>query len=158
MSAFPASENEIVAGLAMALLSDKTTPPTISLVAEIGGVIVGHTAFSAVRADGAESFLGYILAPLAVSPDYQGRRIGSELVEYGIRELSAMGVNVLFVYGDPGYYGRFGFSADAACEYRAPYKLQYPSGWQAIVLNEYVFEETPRAIACVSALRDQKFW
>ena len=158
LSAFPEGENEIVARLAMDLLSGETRPPTISLIAEIGGAIVGHAAFSPVRIDSAESFLGYILAPLAVKPGYQRRGIGSKLIEYGVRRLSAMGVNVVFVYGDPKYYGRFGFSADAAREYTTPYRLQQPAGWQAMVLNEYPFKEAPRAIACVGPLNDPELW
>ena len=33
---------------------------------------------------------------------------------------SEMGVNVLFVYGDPKYYGKFGFNADLASGYSPP--------------------------------------
>lgn len=157
LCAFPEGESEIVSKLAIDLLSEKT-PQTISLVSETGGTIVGHIAFSPVLIDNAENFQGYILAPLGVKPDYQRRCIGSKLIEYGMRELSAMGVNVVFVYGDPKYYGRFGFSADAAHQYTTPYKLHYPFGWQAIVLNEYAFEKAPLAITCVSSLRDPKLW
>jgi len=147
-----------VARLAVDLLSEKTRPPTISLVAEVEGVTEGQIAFSPVGIDGAERFRGYILAPLAVSPSYQGRGIGAKRIEYGVRKLSAMGVDVVFVYGDPRYYGRFGFSADAGREYRTPYRLRYPSGWQAIVLNEYPFKEAPRTITCVDPLNDPNLW
>jgi putative acetyltransferase len=46
LSAFDADEREIVAKLAVDLLSEGTTPPTIALVAEIGGDAIGHVAFS----------------------------------------------------------------------------------------------------------------
>ncbi len=141
--AFPEGESEIVSKLAFDLFSEKTTPQTISLVAEIDGAIVGHIAFSPVIIDNNENFQGYILAPLGVKPDYQKRRIGSKLIEYGMQQLSVMGINVVFVYGDPKYYGRFGFSADAAQQYITPYKLQYPFGWQAIVLNECEIKKPP---------------
>jgi putative acetyltransferase len=157
-SAFPKGESEIVSKLAIDLLSEKTTPRTISLVAETDGAIVGHIAFSPVTIENNESWQGYILAPLAVKPDYQKRRVGSKLVEYGMKQLSAVGVNVVFVYGDPQYYGRFGFSADAAHQYTAPYRLQYPFGWQAIVLNKYDIEKSPVVISCVNSLRDPKLW
>jgi len=120
LCAFPEGENEIVSKLAMDLLSEKTTPQTISLVAAADGAIVGHIAFSPVTMDNHEHFQGYILAPLGVKPDYQKRRIGSNLIEYGMQQMSVMGVNVVFVYGDPNYYGRFGFSAEAAHQFTPP--------------------------------------
>jgi putative acetyltransferase len=158
LCAFPEDENEIVSKLAIDLLSKKTTPQTISFVAETDGAIVGHIAFSPVLIDNNEVFQGYILAPLGVKPDYQKRRIGSKLIEYGMQHLSDMGVNVVFVYGDPKYYGRFGFSADAADQYTTPYKLQYPFGWQAIVLKGCDIEKPPVAITCVTSLCDPKLW
>ena len=51
-----------------------------------------------------------------------------------------MGVNVVFVYGDPKYYGKFGFSAEVASAYSPPYELQYPFGWQAVALNNTFFQ------------------
>jgi putative acetyltransferase len=158
LCAFQEGEREIVSKLAIDLLSEKTTPPVISLVAEIEGSVAGHAAFSPVIITSRENFQGYILAPLGVKPDYQKRRIGSKLIEYGMHQLSVMGIHVVFVYGDPKYYGRFGFCADAAHQYTTPYKLQYPYGWQAIVLNEYASETPPAAITCVTSLCDPKLW
>jgi len=84
LCAFPEDENKIVSKLAIDLLFENTTPQTISLVAETDGAIVGHIAFSPVTIDNNDNFQGYILAPLGVRPDYQKRRIGSKLIEYGI--------------------------------------------------------------------------
>ena len=119
---------------------------------------MGHIAFSPVEIDHNENCQVYILAPLAVQTDYQKRGIGSTLIKYGMQQLSAMGVNIVFVYGDPNYYERFGFDADTARNYTTPYNLQYPSGWQAIVLNEYAMEKIPVAISCVTSLCDPKLW
>jgi putative acetyltransferase len=156
--AFSEGESEIVSQLAIDLLSEKTMPQTISLVAETDGAVVGHAAFSPVIIDNHENLPGYILAPLGVKPDYQKRHIGSKLIEYGMQQLSVKGIHVVFVYGDPTYYSRFGFSADAARQYTAPYKLHYPFGWQAIVLNECDVEKPPVGITCVSSLCDPKLW
>ena len=101
---------------------------------------------------------GYILAPLGVKPEYQKHRVGSELIESGIKQLSENGVNVLFVYGDPKYYGKFGFNADTASGYTPPYKLQYPFGWQAITLNEAGFANSNAKISCVASLCDPELW
>lgn len=157
-AAFPENESGIVSKLAMDLLSGATTPQTISLVAESDGAVVGHIAFSPVAIANNENIQGYILAPLGVKPEHQKRRIGSTLIEYGMQQLSAMEVNVVFVYGDPAYYSRFGFSAAAAQQFTTPYKLRYPFGWQAIVLKELDIEKPPAAITCVAALSDPKLW
>jgi len=158
LRAFSEGENQIVAALAVNLLSEETSPETTALVAEIDGTVVGHIAFSPVTVDNNEKWKGYILAPLGVKPEYQKRRIGSKLIESGIKWLSEKGVNVLFVYGDPKYYGKFGFKADAASRYSPPYKLQYPFGWQAIALNEEGSAESTVTISCVASLRDPELW
>jgi putative acetyltransferase len=158
LCAFPEGEREIVSKLAINLLSEETTPQTISLVAETEGIVVGHAAFSPVTIDNNESFQGYILAPLGVMPGYQRRLIGSKLIECGMQHLLKMGASILFVYGDPDYYSRFGFSPDAADRYIPPYQLQYPFGWQAIALNEGNIVKSALKIACVTSLCDPKLW
>jgi putative acetyltransferase len=158
LSAFPEGERQIISKLAINLLFEKTIPETISLLAETEGAVAGHVAFSPVTIDSNDNLQGYILAPLGVKPDYQKRRIGSKLIEYGMQQLLKMDVNLLFVYGDPQYYIKFGFSTDVADRYIPPYKLQYPLGWQAIVLNECNVEKSSIKIACVKSLSDQELW
>lgn len=158
LCAFPEGEREIVSKLAVNLLSEETTPQTISLVAESESAVEGHVAFSPVKIDNNENSQGYILAPLGVRPGYQKRLIGSKLIESGIHVLLETGINILFVYGDPKYYGRFGFSADVAYRYITPYKLQYPFGWQATILNECNIAESAVNIICVSSLNDPALW
>ena len=157
-SAFAEGEREIVSKLAVNLLSEESTPQTISLVAETEGIIVAHVAFSPVAIDNNEGIQGYILAPLGVKPDHQKCRIGSRLIDSGMQQLSIKGVDILFVYGDPEYYSKFGFSVDTAECYIPPYKLQYPFGWQAIALNEFSAGKSPGKIACVTSLCDPALW
>lgn len=157
-SAFAEDERETVSKLAVNLLSEETTPQTISLVAESDGVVVGHVAFSPVAIDNNEKFQGYILAPLGVKPEYQKRHIGSKLIECGVQQLSRVEADMLFVYGDPAYYSKFGFSVDAAVDYTPPYKLQFPFGWQGLALNDHSTEKSPVKIACVTSLCDPALW
>ena len=83
---------------------------SISLVAEINNVIVGHIAFSKVTIN--DQFIEwYGLAPVSVKPEYQNQGVGSQLVLSGlnaIRELNAKGCVLL---GEPEYYKRFVFKA-----------------------------------------------
>jgi putative acetyltransferase len=158
LCAFPEDERQIVSKLAIDLLVESTTPQTICLVAETGNTVVGYVAFSPVKFDCNDNLQGYILAPLAVMPDYQKQRIGSDLVESGIQTLLKAGVNILFVYGDPEYYGKFGFNAENAENFIPQYGLQYPFGWQAIILNEFPVERGPCSIVCTASLGDPKLW
>lgn len=158
LSAFPENEKDIVSKLAVDLLVESTIPQTISLVAETDNAVVGHISFSPVKIDNNDNLQGYILAPLAVMPDYQKQRIGSKLIESGIQTLLIMGTNILFVYGDPKYYGRFGFSTKNAEKFIPRYKLQYPFGWQAIILNQFSVENAAGNIVCVTSLENPELW
>jgi len=158
LSAFPEGEKNIVSKLAVDLLVESAMPQTLSLVAENDNVIVGHVAFSPVIIKNDDKFQGYILAPLAVTPAYQQQGIGSKLVKSGIETLAKNGVNILFVYGDPKYYCRFGFSSDNANKFVPQHKLQYPFGWLTNVLTPFSMENLPSDIVCVAALNDQELW
>ena len=84
---------------------------TLSLVAEEGGAVVGHVAFSPVSvSDGSAGWYG--LGPISVDPSRQGEGIGGGLVREGLARLEALGAAGCVLLGDPAYYGRFGFVAD----------------------------------------------
>ncbi len=88
-----------------------------SLVAEADGTLVGHIALSPIAAD----IPALALAPVAVHPAMQGRGIGSALIRAA---QEAFADHAIIVLGDPGYYGRFGFTrADLASPYSGPYLL-----------------------------------
>jgi putative acetyltransferase len=81
----------------------------VSLVAEIGNVIVGHIAFSPVAA--ASTAAGAGLAPIAVIEAHRRRGVAAELVRKGLDACRQAGVGWVVVLGDPAYYARFGFRA-----------------------------------------------
>ena len=84
---------------------------SLSLVAEVSGEIVGHVSFSKVMIDGQD--LGYYgLAPVSVLPEYQGQKIGSMLIEYGLKTLKESDAAGCVLLGEPDYYQRFGFKAE----------------------------------------------
>jgi putative acetyltransferase len=69
-------------------------------------------SFSPIFLKSDSSISGYILAPLAASPEHQKQGVGLNLIKSGIDMLTKDGANVLTVYGDPAYYGRFGFKEE----------------------------------------------
>ena len=80
----------------------------LSLVAEIDDEVVGHIAFSAASIGGTSSGW-FLLGPVAVLPDHQGRGIGRALVETGVDALRSRGARGCVLVGDPVFYRRFGF-------------------------------------------------
>jgi putative acetyltransferase len=158
LSAFPQGEGDIVSRLAVDLLFEETAPPVVSLVSEADDIVVGHVALSPVWMCNTRELLGYILAPLAVSPGYQKCGIGSQLIRSGIERLSETASDILLVYGDPKFYGRFGFSVDVAEFYTPPYQLQYSFGWQGMALRDFEARRPAVSISCVPSLCVPALW
>ncbi len=106
---------------------------SISLVATDADQIVGHVAVSPVAiSDGSEKWYG--LGPIAVLPAWQGKGVGSLLMNAALDALRRQGARGCVVLGEPGYYGRFGFVCradlvlpDVPPEYFQAVRLE--SGW-----------------------------
>jgi len=81
---------------------------TLSLVALKEGEVVGQITFSpATAADGSGPW--FALGPVSVTPALQGQRIGAQLIEAGLEEITARGARGCILTGNPVYYARFGF-------------------------------------------------
>ena len=93
-----------------------------SLVAVVGNAVVGHVLFSRLALSGGEKPVSTVaLAPMAVLPDRQREGIGTRLIQTGLALCRSRGVEAVFVLGHPGYYPRFGFSAETARGVAAPF-------------------------------------
>ena len=95
----------------------------ISLVATEEGKVVGHIMFSPVTIEGAPDKLLYGLAPMAVSPKFQNKGIGSLLVEAGLKACKAQNISAVFVLGHPNYYPRFGFIPTTQFDIKSEYDV-----------------------------------
>ena len=157
LQAFDSSEAQVVADLAVNLLEEHRRLKIISLVATEHDEIAGHVAFSPVFSESANEQVGYILAPLAVLPEFQKNKIGSMLVGRGLGAVSSTGSPIVFVYGDPDYYSRFGFKVELARDFLPPHPLQFPEGWLALKLDSDVLPEGGK-LTCVSSLDDPDLW
>jgi putative acetyltransferase len=87
--------------------------PVRSLLAEVGGAVVGHcllTATTLERPDGTKA-VGPIVAlgPIAVLPAWHGRHVGSALMRAALERCTADGAAAVVLVGSPTYYLRFGF-------------------------------------------------
>lgn len=101
----------------------KNAQPTISLVAEDDKKIVGHIMFSPVSLSGHPDLRIMGLAPMAVSPERQGKGIGSALVRAGLERCKQLVFGAVVVLGHPEYYPRFGFSPASGCSIGCEYEV-----------------------------------
>jgi putative acetyltransferase len=106
----------------------------LSLVAEVGGEIVGHILFSRMTVETDQGPVAAVsLAPMAVLPEYQGRAVGSELVRRGLARLGDRGDRIVIVLGHKHYYPRFGFSCEKARCLASPFP---PDAFMALELSD----------------------
>lgn len=123
----------IEAGLIDALRADAGWIPSLSLVAEVDGRIVGHV----VTTRGYVGELGALgLGPISVSPDQQHRGVGSALMQATIASAGAAGEPLVALLGEPGYYSRFGFVPASTVGIEAP-DPAWGAYFQALPLAAY---------------------
>jgi putative acetyltransferase len=97
----------------------------LSLVADLGGLIVGHVLFTHVAIESSGDCRKAIgLGPIAVLPEHRNQGIGSALVSYGLRVLDDEGYELVVVLGNPKFFGKFKFveaeTLGVKCEFDAP--------------------------------------
>ncbi len=97
--------------LTLSLIAEELAVEKLSSESET--TLVGHIAFSPIQINGKESNW-YGLGPVSVLPSHQGKGIGSQLIEQGINQLTALGAEGIVVLGEPEYYRRFGFAHQVA--------------------------------------------
>jgi putative acetyltransferase len=110
VAAFP---TDAEARLLDALRAAGDCDPARSLVAEVAGIVVGHALLTAMileRPDGRRNADRIVaLGPVAVTPEWQKRGIGGELVRAVLAQAEREGAAALVLLGHPTYYPRFGF-------------------------------------------------
>ena len=81
-----------------------------SLVAERDSEVLGHVGLSHAWVDARRELVDvWLLSPLSVVPRAQRSGIGSRLLAAAVETARASGTPLLFLEGDPGYYGARGF-------------------------------------------------
>jgi putative acetyltransferase len=150
------AEGSLIADLVLDLMSSTKEQDIYGFVAKDGKQIVGSIFLTRLSFDAPVE--AFILAPVAVQTDYQGKGIGQKLINYGIEQLKEKGVELVFTYGDPDFYSKTGFRRITEDIVRAPRELSQPEGWlcQSLVGDEIApILERPR---CVEALNKPAYW
>jgi predicted N-acetyltransferase YhbS len=100
----------------------------------------------------------YMLAPVAVCTEHQGKGIGQALVNYGLKELKERFVNIVVTYGNLSFYSKVGFQALSENDIRAPLKLSMPFGWLGQSLTEDPIPTINERPTCVKEFNDPVYW
>ncbi|MEM1351621.1 MAG: N-acetyltransferase [Pseudomonadota bacterium] len=119
--------------------------------------LAGAIFFSRLRYP-EETSLVFLLSPVAVATDYQGRGVGQALLRYGIGAMREEGIDVLVTYGDPAFYGRVGFEAVSVKDLPAPQVLSHPLGWIAQRLDGCAMHPHKGPAKAVAAFDDPALW
>ena len=90
------------------LISDNDV--LLNLVIESSNTIIGNVVVSKVTMEPDMGLFCGGVAPLSVLPERQSSGIGSQLMKEAIKKSNEMGMDALFLLGDPDYYKRFGFN------------------------------------------------
>jgi putative acetyltransferase len=150
------SEGILIGNLAYELMTETDKKDLYGFVAIDHGIIIGCIFFSRLIFE--SGINAFILSPVAVHSDYQGKGIGQQLINYGLRELKAKGVELVLTYGDINFYSKVGFDPISEEIVKAPVKLTYPEGW----LGQSLISDTVEPIAdqpsCVKALNKPEYW
>ena len=111
------------------------------------GELVGHVGLSHGWLDTRRALVDVlVLSPLSVAPARQGEGVGAALLQAAVAEADRLGAPVVVLEGDPGYYGRHGWSPAADLGIEAPTRRVPGPAFQAVPLAAYESWMTGRVV------------
>ncbi|MCD4704437.1 MAG: N-acetyltransferase [Methanosarcinaceae archaeon] len=144
------------------LLKDKSAEPVMSLLAFKDTEAVGHILFTKAKIEANEPSPSiYILAPLAVKPEYQRQGIGGMLINEGFKKLKEIGAEMVFVLGHESYYPRYGFKPNAGSfGFAATYPIldKNADAWMVYPLSSKWTNKVTGRVVCADALNKPEYW
>lgn len=159
-SVFTSSEGEkegkLIGNLSSQLASDIDDNEIICFGAYEKETLIGSIFFT--RLQFSKPIQVYMLAPVAISTEHQGKGIGQALINCGLNELKKRSVNVAVTYGDPSFYSKVGFQALAENVIQAPLKLSMPFGWLGQSLTGEPIPIIKERPDCVEEFNDPVYW
>jgi len=157
---FTASDGEeagaLIEALVRNLLGGTAAKDLFVFTAEENGAIIGGIVFSRLTYAQDERTV-FVLAPVAVATDWQGRGIGQRLLNHRLAALRCAGVDIALTDGDPNSYATVGFRPISEADAQTPFSLSQPEGWLAQSLTDRAMAPLNGPSRCVSALNDPVF-
>ncbi|MCF8017684.1 MAG: N-acetyltransferase [Chromatiaceae bacterium] len=152
-----AEEGALIGDLVHNLLASTAQQDRFVFIAEEDGAIIGGILSSRLTYEQDQRTV-FVLAPVAVATDQQGKGIGQRLLNHGLAALRSAGVDIVMTYGDPGYYAKVGFRPISEADAAAPFTLQQPEGWLAQSLTDRAVTPLKGPSRCVEALNHPVYW
>ena len=142
------------------MLSDPSAEPRVSLMAFVNNQPVGHILFTRGYIEGNTRIEVSFLAPLAVIPNFQRQGVGGALIKEGIKRLSKIGVDLVFVIGHPQYYPRFGFASASKLGFQPTFPLpaEVADSWMVLALRPNIIGTTSGKLICCDAINKPEVW
>src|SRR6056300_608268 len=138
-------------------LTDQIQDPSIlGIKAHSNSEILGSLFLTQLQFQ--EGIQAYLLAPVGVHPNHQGKKIGTQLIEHAVQYLKSQEIPFLMTYGDPKYYSRFGFQWVSTQSIPSPHPLSQPEGW---LLKEILAESMMKLqgpVFCVEPFNQKDLW
>ena len=137
-----------------ALVDDlRATHGRVELVAEEGGVVIGHVLLSRSWIDARQTLVEVlVLSPLSVLPAHQGKGTGTALVAAALAQARRLGAPAVFLEGSPDYYGARGFEPATAHGFVRPSTRIPEPAFQVAVLAAHEEWMTGALVYC------EPFW
>jgi putative acetyltransferase len=149
-------EGRLIGNLSSELASSIDDEEVICFGAYENESLVGSIFFTRLKFN--NPIQVYMLAPVAVSSESQGKDIGQSLINHGLNELKKRGVSVVATYGDPSFYSKVGFQALSEDFIQAPLKLSMPFGWLGQSLTAEPIPSIDECPVCVKEFNDPVYW
>jgi predicted N-acetyltransferase YhbS len=159
-SVFTSSEGEeegkLIGSLALELSSNIDNKEIFCFGAYEEESLIASIFFTRLRFS--DPILVYMLAPVSVSTENQGKGVGKALIKYGLNELKNRSVAVAITYGDPSFYSKVGFQPLSEDTIKAPVKLSMPEGWLGQSLTNGPIPTINERPTCVKEFNDPVYW
>lgn len=98
--------------------------PELSLVATLEEKVVGYILLSKILIESdTQTNQSLAMAPLAVLPEYQGNKIGAQLIEEVHKRAKKMGYDSIILLGHEAYYPRFGYKLASSFNITLPFDV-----------------------------------
>ncbi len=149
-------EGSIIESLVLDIMTSTDAQDIYGFIATESNQIIGSIFFTRLAFENSENT--FILSPVAIHTNHQGKGIGQELINYGIKHLKENGIKLVFTYGDPNFYSKVGFKCITETIAKAPFELSQPEGWlcQSLVGDE--IKPIAGNSRCVKALNKAEYW
>ena len=150
------SEGKLIGNLAWELSLNIDNEEIICYGAYEEESLIGSIFFTRLRFS--DPILIYMLAPVAVRTEHQGKCVGQALIKYGLNQLKDRSVAVAITYGDPSFYSKVGFRPLSENVIRAPLELSMPEGWLGQSLTEEPISTSTERPTCVKEFNNPVYW